>query len=229
MRIRFGAATIIFAVLIGSFALAQDSTPKVQVFDGYSFVHQVSGGLTATNLDTDLRLNIDAFGAATNFQGWDVEPQYNVDRWIGIAADFAGRSGSPITAVSGVSGLPSGKAYSILAGPVISYRTKSRMTPFVHVLAGWDRTDMSASTITGLSAPVSSASTSYTDFAVALGAGLDYRIFRHVALRLGQADYYHTSVNLNKFYQSAFGGEFLQGLATRQVSIRLSAGAVVRF
>ena len=37
---RFAAAIIISTVLIGSFAFAQDSTPKVQVFGGYSLAHE---------------------------------------------------------------------------------------------------------------------------------------------------------------------------------------------
>jgi hypothetical protein len=42
-------------------------------------------------------------------------------------------------------------------------------------------------------------------------------------------DWYHTSINLNKFYTSAFGGTLLEGLSTRQANLRFSAGAVVRF
>src|SRR5271157_612744 len=179
--IRFAAAAIILTALISSFASAQDSTPKVQVFGGYSLLHTPTGGLTDDTLDIGLHQNTNAFGVRTNFQGWNAEGQYNASRWIGIAVDFGGRSGSPLTGASGISGLPSGKGYSILAGPVITYRTKSRLTPFVHVLAGWDRSTLSASTITGPSAPVSIAGTTYDDFAVALGGGVDYRIIRHLA------------------------------------------------
>src|SRR5208282_3838385 len=130
----------------------------------------------------------------------------------GITADFGGRGGSPITAPPGVSGIPDGKAYSILAGPVISYRTKSKMTPFAHLLFGWDRNSVSASTINGVASPVTSVATTYNDFAFALGGGIDYRIVRHFALRLGQVDYYHTSVNVDKLYGRAFGGTSFEGL-----------------
>ncbi len=227
--IRSTAAAFISTVLIGSFAFAQDSTPKVQVFGGYSLVHQISGGITDLSLDLALRPASIGFGVATNFTGWNAEAQYNADRWVGIVADFSGRSGSSITAPGGVSGMPNGTAYSILAGPVISYRTKSKMTPFLHVLAGWDRTSLSASTITGVMFPLSSAATTYNDFAIALGGGVDYSIVRHFALRLVQVDYYHTSVNPNKLYGSAFGGTSFEGLPTHQVNLRLSAGAVLRF
>jgi hypothetical protein len=76
---------------------------------------------------------------------------------------------------------------------------------------------------------VSSAATTYNDFAMALGGGVDCSITRHVSVRLGQLDWYHTSINLNKFYTSAFGGNLLEGLATHQDNLRFSAGAVLRF
>jgi len=116
-----------------------------------------------------------------------------------------------------------------MAGPVLSYRTKSKITPFAHVLFGVDRTRLGASTLSGVSSPVSTTATTDTDLAVALGGGVDYKIFRHVALRVGQLDYYHTSLDMTKFYQSAFGVGLLQGLATHQGNLRFSAGAVLRF
>jgi opacity protein-like surface antigen len=227
--IRFAGFTFILTVLIGSLASAQDSTPKVQVFGGYSVLDQVSGGLTSMSVDLALRPVSTAFGVSTIFPGWSAEGQYNVDRWVGIVADFGGRNGSPITSPPGVSGSPNGKAYSILAGPVISYRTKSKFTPFAHLLFGWDRNNLSASTVTGVASPVSTQAATYNDFALAFGGGVDYRIVRHFALRLGQVDYYHTSVNINKLYGTAFGGTSFEGLGTRQVNIRLSAGAELRF
>jgi hypothetical protein len=52
---------------------------------------------------------------------------------------------------------------------------------------------------------------------------------RHVSVRLGQLDWYHTSIDLNKFYTDAFAGSLFQGLATHQDNLRFSAGAVVWF
>jgi opacity protein-like surface antigen len=230
---RSSAVALIFIliVLAGSFALAQDSTPKVQVFGGYSFVLADSGKLTGGNLDLFLRQNFDAFGTGTSFQGWSTEAQYNVDRWVGVAVDFGGRYGTPITPYSrsSVSGVPQETAYTVLVGPVLSYRTKSRMTPFAHALVGWDRTTLGASTISGVSTPVSTVAVTYDDFAMALGAGLDYKISRHLAVRVGQVDYFHTSVNLNSFYRTAFNVSLFQQLANQQHNYRFSAGAVLRF
>jgi hypothetical protein len=99
----------------------------------------------------------------------------------------------------------------------------------VHALFGWDRTSLGASTISGVSTPVSSVAITYDDFAMALGIGIDYRISRHFAIRAGQIDYFHTSLNLDSFYRNAFDNQLFQGLANRQVNLRFSAGAVLRF
>jgi hypothetical protein len=72
------------------------------------------------------------------------------------------------------------------------------------------------------------AATTYSDFAVAVGGGVDYNISRRFAVRVGQLDYYHASLNLDKYYQSAFG-VLIQGNPTTQVNLRFSAGIVLRF
>jgi len=223
-------AAIIALLLISSFSAAQDSTPKVEVFGGYSFVHADTGKLTGITLDVTLREPSNAFAVGQGFQGWNAEGQYNFDRWVGVVADFAGRSGKPITGTSAVkiSGLPDLTAYSYLFGPVVSYRTKSRITPFVHALVGYDRDSLGAAHLSGLPTPVSITKTTYTDFAIALGGGLDYKVISHFALR-GQADWFHTSLNLTNFYNSALGPNLLPNLATRERNVRLSGGIIVSF
>jgi len=146
-----------------------------------------------------------------------------------VVADFGGQYGSPITASGSVSGLPTMSRYTFMAGPVISYRAKAKITPFVHALFGYDRASLGASTITGTSSPVSSSASTYTDFAIALGGGVDYKLSRHFALRLGQLDYFHTTLDLNSLYGTAFGPGRFQGLATQENNLRFSTGIVLRF
>jgi opacity protein-like surface antigen len=227
--IRFAFATIAVVVLVGLSALAQDATPKIQVFGGYSLIDADSGKLSASTVDAALRAP-GAFSLSSAFTGWNAEAQYNPDRWVGIVADFGGQYGTPIRAGNGstASGLPNATVYSFLIGPAVSYRAK-RMTPFVHALFGWDRASLNATTITGVPSPVSSAAVNYTDFALALGGGLDYKITRHLALRVGQLDLFRTSRNLNSFYGSAFGPGRFADLATHENNIRFSAGITLRF
>jgi opacity protein-like surface antigen len=224
------AATVVIA-LIGSRASAQDSAPKIQVFGGYSLLQVDNGKLTGTVLDTALHEHNSPFSLASNLKGWNAEAQYNANSWFGIAADFGGRYGTPITASHGttLSGLPKASGYNFMAGPVLTYRNKSRLTPFVHALFGVDRYTLDASTISGLATPAPSTATTYTDFAAALGGGLDLRVIQHVALRLVQLDDYETTHNLNKFYDNAFTPAVFNGLATHERSFRVSAGLTVSF
>jgi opacity protein-like surface antigen len=227
---RFAGATIALIVLICSFTFAQEATPKVEVFGGYSLLHADTGGLTGATLDSTLRAPAGTFGVASNFNGWNAEAQYNLKRRLGIVADISGHYGTPITASSsGVSGLPNINEYSFLAGPVFSFKTRARMTPFVHALFGWDRRSLNASILSGLSSAVSSSATTYSDFAMALGGGLDYKLSRHFAVRVGQLDYLYTGRDLNSFYGSAFGLGLFQGLATHENNLRFSTGIVLRF
>jgi opacity protein-like surface antigen len=224
-------AAMVVIALIGSRAFGQDSTPKIQVFGGYSLVHLDNGKLTGTVLDTDLHEHNSPFSLASNLTGWNAEVQYNANGWFGLAVDISGRYGTPITASHGtaLSGLPKASGYTFMAGPVLTYRNQSRLTPFVHALFGVDRYTQDASTISGLATPASSIATTYTDFAAALGGGLDLRVIRHVALRLVQLDDYETTHNLNKFYDSAFTPAVFNGLATHERSLRVSAGITVSF
>jgi len=98
--IRFAIAVVALTALAGSIVLAQDSTPKVQVFGGFSLLHQQTGQLNGTNLDVFLHEPGGTFKPENNFEGWNAEVQYNADRWIGIVADFDGRYGTPFTASS---------------------------------------------------------------------------------------------------------------------------------
>jgi hypothetical protein len=229
--IRLVVATIALIALMTSFSFAQDSTPKMQVFGGYSFVSVDNAGLSAETLYAALHEPNNPFAVASNFNGWSGEVQYNFNRVLGVVADVGGRYGTPIVSsrFATLSGLPKSTGYSFLVGPVFSYRTKSKLTPFAHVLFGFDRTSLSASTISGLVNPVSSTATNSTDATVALGGGLDYRLLRRLSLRLVQADDLRTYHNLNKFYDSAFNTALFYGMTAHQNNIRISTGITVRF
>ncbi len=227
--VRFAVATVVVTVLIASSLFSQDAPSKVQVFGGFSFVDADNAGLTGTILDVSLLQPPNTFQVNSNRMGWDGQAQYNLDRWVGIVADFGGRYGKPFTGAPGVTGLPNSSAYSILFGPAISYRTKSKFTPYIHALFGWDRTSLSSTTIIGPATPVVSASANYSDFAMALGGGLDLKVAKHFSLRAAQVDWFHTSVNFNKFYGGIYDTNKFQGVDTRQANIRISIGFVAQF
>lgn len=229
--IRLLVATIALIALMSACALAQDSAPKVQVFGGYSFVYVDNGGLSPNTLYAALHYPNNPFAIGSNFNGWNAEAQYNFTRVIGIVADVSGRYGTPILSsrFATLTGLPKSTAYSFLVGPVLSFRSKSKLTPFVHVLFGFDRTSLNATTISGLPSPLSTTATTDTDATVAFGGGLDYRLFRRFALRLVQVDDLRTYHNLDKLYDGAFNTGVFYNLGLHQNNARISTGLSLRF
>ncbi len=255
--IRSAFAAIVLIFLIASAAFSQSSpaqnppdqapppepaapappvvVPKVQVFGGYTFVYEGLGNLNATSLDSDLNLYPRILIPQTNFNGWSAEGQYNVSPWVGIVADFSGTTSKPFTGAPGVTGIPTGSSYSILFGPVVSYRKEKHITPFIHALFGWNRTSLSAGTLTSSTPigttpfPVASAGVTFTDFAMAFGGGFDYKISRRFAWRPVQLEWYRTSLNLNSFYGTAFNSTLVVGFESKEKNLRFSTGVVVNF
>lgn len=225
--IRLAGATfaLLALILFNSLAFAQE-VPKIQVFGGYSLLHEDKGGLTDLKVDLGLADPYSQFAVRNNFNGWNAEAQYNLSKWVGIAVDADGYSGSPFIPSIPVSGLPSKSRYAVLAGPVISYRTKSPVTVFGHALFGWDRSHLDASAPHG---PEPSVSTSYDDFVMALGGGLDYKVSHRFSIRPVQLDWYRSYLLLSSFYNAAYNTQQFDGLSNRQRNIRFSAGIVVKF
>jgi hypothetical protein len=107
--------------LIASPASAQEETPLMEVFGGYSF------------------FNIDR-GGEPNFHGWEASFAANVNRWFGVVGHFSGHyaraSGSRLT------------EYNALFGPRITYR-KRRVAPYAHFLFGEARLSTGTHIIVG--------------------------------------------------------------------------------
>jgi hypothetical protein len=229
---RLARASITLIVLISSFALAQDSTlQKWQVYGGYSLLHQDTAKQRDLAVDLSLHDPNNAFTIKSYFNGWNAEVQYNASRWVGAVADFSGFSAVPFspTNPSAAVGLPTQSRYSFLVGPVISFRNKTHFTPYAHVLFGLERAHLTGTSISGSAPPFTSVATTYTDFTAAAGAGVDYKVIRHFGLRLAQFEWYHTTLNANKFYGNAFNSVQFEGLPTHQRNYRISAGIIVTF
>ncbi|MBC7931257.1 MAG: porin family protein [Rubrivivax sp.] len=172
-RLVFATAVILLLTVSAS---AQEETPKVEVFGGYSY-----GG--------------------SNAHGWNGSVAGNVNRWLGVVADFGGQ----YTRIESPASSERIKTHSLLFGPRLSARTK-HVTPFAHVLVGAAHNDARARE-EGFDFHFTD-----TSFAVAVGGGLDVRVSERVAVRAFQLDYLRTNF---------FGGTQNNG--------RISAGIVFRF
>ena len=153
-----------FLVLIALAPLTASAqeTPRAELFIGYSYLHLDDG------MSKKLGFLFPTGGSAN---GWNVSIDGNVNRWLGLVADFSGHYGA-IRSIDF-------NRHSFLFGPRISYRDE-KFTPFAQVLFG------SAHDVVHLAGLASSTA---TDFAWAAGGGVDLNVSRRVAARLIQIEY----------------------------------------
>lgn len=169
-----------------------EGTPAVELFGGYSYVRFFVNRPTTQE-------DFDFHGGTASISG-------NVNRWLGLVADFAGYKVADEPAGS------SANFYTFLFGPKLSHRG-DRWTPFTQFLFGaaHAKADVSSPTPGFFSA----ASFHQNAFAMALGAGIDLKLSKHVAWRIGQGEYLFT--------------KFPDGKNNKQNSVRAATGLVFRF
>lgn len=107
------------------------------------------------------------------------------------------------------------RIFNILGGPQYKFRNNSRVAPFVRVLAGVAQTHARL-TVPSLNTGDTASS---TDFALAIGGGVDVRVNDRIALRVFQADY--NPIFLSDGNELGFGN-------TRADNVRFSFGVVFK-
>jgi opacity protein-like surface antigen len=187
----------IAAVLFVFAGLASAQIPSGNIFLGFSYERTNSTALSGSNL-------VSTTFSHPNLHGWEASFEGKVLPLVGIVGDVSGHYGSQsfveVTPNGPQNINVTGHEQEYLVGPRLSVPV-GKFTPFGELMVGV------AHIHTGGTAP----SPSNTSFAYALGGGLDYRVFRPIALRV-EGDYLRT-----KFY------------STRQNNFRLSVGVVFRF
>ena len=141
--------------------------PLLELFGGYAFARLDGGGGTGTNVN----------GAMGSF-GWNIKP------WLQIVADT---SYNTVT-ISGTKNILYGNHF----GARYFHRGRNRwgLTPFAEALVGGSRADTKVS-------GSSTYNTSQNCLSYKVGGGLDIHPFRHIDIRLFDADYYRTSFGTN--------------------------------
>jgi len=145
-------------IIIASLPAVAQEALKAEVFGGYSW----SGG---------------------NFHGWNTSVTGNINKRLGIVADFSGHYGSDPGIVR-----VNQHAHSFLFGPRVAFRGK-RLTPFFYGVFGATRFAESA-VISG-----QRLSHVSTGFSLAVGGGLDVKVNDRIAIRAFQLDYFRPIVN----------------------------------
>lgn len=171
-------------LLCGLPALAQDDYPKAELFLGYEYVrfnpaHEASG---------NQNFNMNGGGGAIT---------YNFHPAIGITAEFTG-AGAGNMKVCDTTGLncltTSGNFFTYLFGPQFTFRQNPKVQPFVHLLLGGAYSNVYGNIKTAgqISTGPTTADFGKHAFALAVGGGIDVKVNKSVAIRLGQFDYFMT-------------------------------------
>ena len=163
---------------------------RAEFFVGYSNLQ--AEGLPERNTTTG-SFSDDLFGERTGLHGVNVAATGYLTPRFGLTGDFSYHARDRnFTPAGGGEGDIDTRVINLLGGPQVRFPNQTRSTPFLRALFGVANTRFNVSTSTqpaGGGNVTSSFSTNATDFAMALGGGLDVRVSERVALRVFQIDY----------------------------------------
>ena len=173
------ALLLLLVVSLSSIVVAQNkpSHRRVEFYVGFSELftdHEQSG----TPLDR-----------FSGLLGVDVSGTGYITKRFGITGDFSAHFRSHDENVAGGPIHFKTSNYNYLVGPKFRFTNSTRVTPFLHALAGVSNNRFSAKgNVAGNSSPILTP-INITDFAMALGGGLDIHIHKRISFRLFQIDY----------------------------------------
>ena len=180
-------------LLVGFFMLSAaslfaQSERKPEIFFGYSNLQ--AQGLPDKNNLTGIFGN-DFFNNRTTLHGFDTEVTLFPLDTFGITGNFSFNENSVSNNGTFRTDTAKTDIFYFMGGPSITFAHSSRVQPFARFLAGgaYTRYDVS-SQLNFFSGNVSNSfKTGTTDFALAVGGGLDWRVGDKLKLRLFQVDY----------------------------------------
>lgn len=168
-------------LLCGLPALAQEY-PKTELFMGYEYVY-FSPAL--------------AGNPSVHMNGGGGSIAYNVNHMFGLKAEFtgAGASDNKVCASTGLNCLTrSFNFFTYMFGPQVTFRQHSHVHPFMHLLFGGAYSNFYGNLVSQgtVSTTPLVQDAGKNAFALAVGGGIDVKVHEHVAIRLGQFDYFMT-------------------------------------
>ena len=165
-------------------ALAQSP----EFFVGYTNLQ--AEGLPERN-DPNWVFNTDFFRARTTLHGVNASISGYGDAGIGFTGDFSFSRRSRTDDFSGGRDERKTDVYYFLGGPSVKFSQDSPVQPFARVMAGAAHTRFEVSQEMAVSGGTSSTEfeVGSTDFAAAVGGGLDVRVGERVKIRIIQFDW----------------------------------------
>jgi opacity protein-like surface antigen len=223
---------LIFFAACAPLVVAQD-TPRVEVFAGYSNLRNeritrddfaTINGLTPTQFKALTGLDPTPNSGSASLHGFDTSVTAYVTRRFGITGDFSGNFKTETETFFGAPTKVRMRVFNALVGPQVKFCNKGRATPFVRALFGAAhfRNDSSAS----LGPLNNRIIDNYTNFAMAVGGGLDVRVSDRISLRLIQVDYNPAFLKDRTVPDSL--GNVYQVTGNRRNNVRFAFGIVLR-
>ncbi|HEX8736099.1 MAG TPA: outer membrane beta-barrel protein [Pyrinomonadaceae bacterium] len=213
--IKARALLLVFVLFCGaSFAAAQtDDNPRAEFFAGYS-VLGINYEAAPPAFPQPVIVAFD--GKQFLNKGVNVSGTYYLTKRFGLTADFSAHFKTNNTPLTNGNIEDKIRILNVLGGPQYKFRNSSRVTPFVRGLAG---VAVTSSKLKVMSSFTGEDTSSSTDFALALGGGVDVRVNKRLDLRVFQADY-------NPVFLS--GGNELGFGKSRADNVRFSFGVVLK-
>ncbi len=213
-------------LMLSSAAFAQGGQP-VSFFAGYSNL-QAEGRFDPNSPNQAFR--DDFFDRRRGAHGVNLAIAGYPTKVFGIKGDFSFHRNKDDTNFTGGQNSVETQVYYFMGGPIVKFRNRGRVEPFVHGLAGGAHTRFvvdTQRTVTG-GTTRNTFETNSTDFAAAIGGGIDVRLGERFSIRAIQVDY--APIFLRDRSISALGNAgalqpfTLEG--QRQDNIRISVGIV---
>jgi hypothetical protein len=218
------STTVIAAALLSAFVAGAADVPRYETFLGYTYVRA-----NQFNQNTGLGQTIGGF----DMNGGSAQFIYNFNKWWSGVADIGAVTKQNVGVINA-----DNTTTFYMFGPRVSYRNKSRFTPYAQIVFGGATRTVSRQldVLTGANIPVfpvataqslfpganteitAQVSATQTAFAMAVGGGLDWKIAKRISFRPVSVDYV-----LTRF------PSFLTGNNSNQNSIRASAGFIFTF
>jgi opacity protein-like surface antigen len=209
-KLFFGSLLILCCVPL---AVAQsDDHRRVEFFAGYSILR--------TNYEIEHPIPTEpvlvAFLGKQTLNGFNVSATGYITKNFGLTGDFSAHFKT-----EKVPDFPSGtidnhiRVLNVLGGPQYKFGSNSRVAPFLRALAGVANT-RARLVVASLN---STETASSTDFALAIGGGVDVRVSERLNLRVFQVDY--NPIFLSSGNELGFGNK-------RADNVRFSFGVVIK-
>lgn len=207
-------------------AFAQ-SERRVDFFAGYSNL-QAEGVANPDNPSQPF--DDDFFGRRRGAHGANVAMTGYLSSVFGIKGDFSFHRNEEGEDFIGGRNSVKNHVFYFMGGPALKFRNSGRVEPFVHALAGgaYTRFDVESRTDLATGRVRNTFDTGSTDFAAAVGGGVDLRLGDRFSIRAFQIDY--APIFLRDRSINLLGGAgalqpfTLEG--QRQDNIRISVGIV---